>query len=334
MISTLPRPCVPILPKPAPLGIIRPLVNPRPHPPWPPARRRLMTCCIGMLTSDGFVIAADSQETYSDSSIGFVSKILLTLEGNARVLAAGSGDVHLLDYIKSQILKKANQSDGIKDFETKLQSEMRRMYHDEIAKHPMEQREKEASLLVAVQFRKQKELALFSVDSSVVRRVYDVRVIGVETVSDMARDFHRMQLNTEQAIWACLYVIREAKLRSSFVGGPTSILGVLSSGQLLAERTFDYAQREELLGRIDYISRRLFAAVIPVTPPSVWKATVANAIDLLRITRDDLKRLDKEFLRAEIQARKFNERARKRLEKAAQEASIKKHSQDSQDKES
>jgi vacuolar-type H+-ATPase subunit E/Vma4 len=52
-------------------------------------------------------------------------------------------------------------------------------------------------------------------------------------------------------------------------------------------------------------------------------ATIQTTADLLRITRKELQRLDNDFRRAMRISRKFEERSRRRIEKAAQKMEAK-----------
>src|ERR1051326_7385632 len=74
-----------------------------PKPRWLPVRKR-MTIALGILASDGIVVASDTQETYSDLRKVRQTKILAVVnEPNAGLLVTGAGSGPQIDAL-SQIL--------------------------------------------------------------------------------------------------------------------------------------------------------------------------------------------------------------------------------------
>lgn len=252
-----------------------------------------MTCCVGMLASDGLVMAADTQQTYGPYDIGYASKITLAATGKMRLIMSGSGNTHFIDYTKAQIVKVAGNSGSIEEFETNVRGLMKTLYREEFDAHPLDKADKEVSLLVAGQFFGHQAPALFAIESTLVERIATVRVIGEERVSAIAQHFFNMRLSTAQTVWACLYIIHEAKIRSALVGGSTQVISIHGTGQLdLDDGTWDGAQREQIIGHIEHVARRLFIGVIPPTDTRIHEAEIQNLTDLVRLTRNELQQMD------------------------------------------
>jgi hypothetical protein len=278
--------------------------------------RRPMTCCIGMMCNDGVILAADTQESWGTGEKTYVGKMFPLTGEHRKAIVAGAGASRLIDYAVDRIFGVIPQTLTLEDAETNLRKLMGDLYSDEFEKYPCEKENKEIQLLVVLQFRKEYP-CLFSVDSTMVRRVHMVRMIGVETLTSMAQDFHSMKLTVPQAAWACIYLLKIAKDRYGGVGGTTHLMSITESGEFDFERTWDISQREQALGRLDYLTRRLLIGMVPATSEPMSSATIRSAVDVLRVTRAELKHIDSEFQRAQRIDRGLTKRAKHRIEKAA-----------------
>jgi hypothetical protein len=274
---------------------------------------------MGMLCSNGVVVAADTQESYPSGEKSFTGKIFPLTGPDYKAIVAGAGQGHLIDYAKDKIFSIFRTGVSTpQEFETQLARLMQGFYENEFRTYPVSRpEEKHVELLVAVKIENGVPL-LFSVDATLVGQVHDVRILSAEIFSGMARDFQKMRLNIHQAVWACMYVIKEAKERYEGIGGTTQVMAIEESGQLWIERTWDVAQREQALGRLDFIARRLLIGMIPATGDAMLTATIRSAADLLRVTRRELQQMDREYERMAILNEKINERSKKRLDRASQ----------------
>lgn len=258
-----------------------------------------MTCCVGMLATDGLVMAADTRQTYGEFEINTSPKLTIQAGGKVRLIMSGSGLAHLVEYTEAEISKVARQTASIDHLEDELRGLMERIYSHELAVYPAEQREKDVTLLVACQFIGNQRPALFAIDSTTVNRVSDTRVIGEERVSDIARQFWSMNLTVDQAGWACRYVINEAKNISSYVGGNTGLMSFTATGEIrFDDGTIGGAHFDQFMTRFTSLARRLFIGVVPASSDRLHQAELDNAADLLRFTRDELNQACEEFRKA------------------------------------
>ncbi len=130
-----------------------------PHPYTPPKPRRLperkrMTIALGLLASDGLVIAADRQETHGnliklDQSKLHATATLTHLDGraahkeNRAFVVAGSGDGHHIDAVGLDILRSAFSWEPPGNFADLLNGILKDFYRDHIlpfAQYPEQQR--------------------------------------------------------------------------------------------------------------------------------------------------------------------------------------------------
>jgi 20S proteasome alpha/beta subunit len=274
-----------------------------------------MTICVGMLCRDGVVLAADTQESYGENK-SYVAKIFQVGSAHGSTVVAGAGLASFIDYAKEKIATiRPGEAATPDELEAKVRKLMRGLYAEEFKLYPCEDSLKQIELLIAVQLRKEFPF-LLHVDCDLVKRVRDARAIGAGMFTPMATDFFSMNLLTTQAIWACMYIVKEAKLRYEGIGGNTQIVALTSDG-FQVERSWDIPQREQVLGRIDGLARRLLISMIPATANGMLSATLQSAADLLRVTRKDLQEFDKDFVRAVKTSNTLSERSRKRISKVA-----------------
>lgn len=288
-------------------------VNP---PKW---RYKQVTICIGMLCTDGVIVGADTQETYG-GEIGYVTKLFPFSTDKNKAIVAGAGPSHFIDYAKDRIFSDVLSTAGNpQEFEQKLRSLMLRLYADEFKKYPTDEiSEKNMQLLVAAQFDRGVP-TLYSADSTLVRRIYGSRLIGIETLAGMAAEFQQMRLNMSQTMWACIYLIKIAKDRYQGVGGTTHVIGIGSDGEFGWERSTDIPQREAALGRLDRLARQLLIGMIPATGKPAFDAVLDVAADFLRVTREDLEKIDADFEKDMARFKALNTRAQHRMEEANKE---------------
>ncbi|MGB7599347.1 MAG: hypothetical protein WBM24_03515 [Candidatus Sulfotelmatobacter sp.] len=274
-----------------------------------------MTICVGMLCRDGVVLAADTQESYGENK-SYVAKIFPVGSAHGNTIVAGAGLASFIDYAKEKIRTiRPGEAATPDEFEAKVRRLMRGFYAEEFKLYPCEDSLKQIELLIAVQLRKEFPF-LLHVDCDLVKRVRDARAIGAGMFTPMATDFFSMNLLTTQAVWACMYIVKEAKLRYEGIGGSTQIVALTSEG-FQVERTWDIPQREQVLGRIDGLARRLLISLVPATADGMLNASLQSAADLLRVTRKDLQKFDKQFARALKVNEAMGERSRKRISKVA-----------------
>ncbi len=293
----------------------------RPGPPIPHKSLRLprwrrMTICIGMRCSNGVIVAADTQESYG-SEISYVTKIYQLAIAQNKAIVAGAGRSHFIDYAKDKIQTEVLAvCKNHTQFHAQLSVLMRRLYGDDFRKFPTDtMSEKDIQLLVAAQFGKGIPY-LYSVDSTLVRHITTSRVIGIETLSPMAQSFQEMSLNMGQAAWAAIYVIKIAKERYQAVGGTTHVFGISSTGDFQVERTNDMPQREAAIGRLDRLTRLLLIGIVPPTGRPAFDAQIKITADFLKTTREDLEKIDTDFVRDFKRYTELNKRANRVMEAA------------------
>jgi 20S proteasome alpha/beta subunit len=274
-----------------------------------------MTICVGIVCRDGVALAADTQESYGQEK-SYVAKLVPVESAERSVIVAGSGLTTFIEYA-TQKIATTNPS-GVatpEAFEARVRELMEGFYEKEFRLYPCDEDSKRMELLIGVRLG-QTFPFLLHVDSTVVKRVGDARAIGAGMFTPMATDFFSMQLTVAQAVWACMYVVKEAKLRYEGIGGNTQIILLRQEG-FQFERSWDIPQREQVLGRIDSLARRLLIGTIPATADGMLNASIQSAADLLRATRKDLQGFDEQFLRAVKTSERLTERSQERVSKVA-----------------
>jgi hypothetical protein len=282
------------------------LKNPKPKP----LARIPVTICAGILCSDGIVLSADTQESYG-SEKSYVSKLFPCNMPHARLIVAGSGIGPLIDYAKDKIFEFSASNPEItkQEFKSCLGDLMNELYENEFRRYPLDQN-KATDLLVAVQLRNEAPFMLV-VDSTLVSEATS-RVIGIGLMTPIAAQFQGMGLTCGQAMWACMYMVREAKLRYEGVGGNTQIIGIRNN-EIVTERNWDMPQREQFLGRMEPIMRLLFIAMVPASSDHLLDAILETTEELVRHSRKELTGIDQQYLRTQKEFDEFSSKASKRL---------------------
>jgi 20S proteasome alpha/beta subunit len=276
-----------------------------------------MTICIGMVCSDGIVMAGDTQESYATEK-AFVNKIFSRDFPTCKVVVAGAGFGNLIDYVKDKIFDiPAALEISVELFQSNLCTLMDSLYKHELREFPLDREaERQVQLLVALQVNKNIPV-LFSVDSTLVRRIPDVRVIGTETLTAVARSFHSMPLTVETGIYACLYIIAEAKRRYEGVGGETKIVVLGSAdGSIRHELTLSSPQRDKIMERMQLVAHGLLIAVVPSVSEDFSKAFLKGLAEVMLETKKELSELDRHDRKFMKKIDQVSKRFDKRLAKS------------------
>lgn len=234
-------------------------------------RPRVMTIAAGMVCNDGIVIAADSQESWTDGKT-YVNKLsVLNLPNGPKVVLAGSGVGWFVDYARDKIFNlfrdKEIKQNG--DIQPQISLLMSSLYENEFRSFPGKI-DRGVGLLICAKIADEPP-KLVSCDSTLVRPVEAVRLVGTESLSDEADTLQKIGLNLAQTRWACAYLVWKAKWRSSDVGGKTYVSSLDNSGKLHAENAHVLRQREHLFERTTDLALLLLLSANPATPELMVK---------------------------------------------------------------
>jgi hypothetical protein len=162
------------------------MLSPKPLSPFRLRERKHMTICIGILASDGIVIAADAQEsdTYMTRS---QQKILTwhslqagvhgpTARGAACVIA-GAGDGGFVDAFSHEILKSVKTETTMFEFEQYLEDRVYTFYEKHVRPMLSINAGHDFQVLIGAYFGFQ--TSLFTTYKSTVRRVAPNAAIGI-----------------------------------------------------------------------------------------------------------------------------------------------------------
>jgi hypothetical protein len=278
-----------------------------------------MTLCASFLCKDGIVLCADTEETYGDDK-AHVQKLQWYTSKTFDVGIAGAGIGYLVDYAVIRTLEELGSAPADENCEARLRSSMQSLYQKEFKLYPVDSPSSRLiQLLIAVR-PKGKPPMLFCADGPLVRHVKDVRVIGAELIQDVARDLHRYCYGTVEAVYAAMYLLKEARNRYQGVGGATHIITIPNDGAIKHERLWDMAEREEFFDGFKEGSYKfMLEAINPHLDEDAYRAmgrvflgpvrtlrrkqqeielrVHRSEIAALRLRRDDLKRHLKKLLR-------------------------------------
>jgi hypothetical protein len=285
MLAILPKP-LPSIPKPRRL----------------PARKH-MTIAAGFICTDGIVLAADTKEVYSNSNDHtYVHKLDVIDSPKCSGALAGAGYSYPVEYVTSKIkdLFATETYLTVDECERALGSLMGLIYQSKQMKaYPKAQPDElQASFLVALRPKTgDGESCLFLVNSSLVTRIREgVRVIGYGLMQQMADEMGKAHLSVRQARSAALYLIYETKRRTSDVGGLTHIYALLSSGEVLPERTWDQPQRETLFDSLRELHHHMVIAVSnPELQPWDYKEAMKTVIVNAKHIRGEFRRIEHRY---------------------------------------
>lgn len=172
------------------------MVKLKPKPHFTPnvkrtAERKRMTICIGMLASDGIVIAADSQE--SDTYFKRGQQKILTLHtiglGSgphpppSGCVITGAGDAGFIDSFTQKLLLSIKGDMTIQTFQAYLENEVAEFYERHIVPILSSTPETDFQMLVGVYFGFAS--ALFKTYRSTVQKVMPSAAIGASTFGMM-----------------------------------------------------------------------------------------------------------------------------------------------------
>ncbi len=224
-----------------------------------------MTIAAAFASFQGVVLAADTKESYGDTHT-YVDKITTVYESNATGAIASAGNACILDYI-TPFIEAVMGSEEVTTstaFEMRLQALMARLYDSpEMKSFPIEKTEDlYTQFLIAVKHKDEKEVSVFSVNSTLVVRFKGLgAIIGCGPMRQMGEELGMMSSSKlERAKAAALWVVYEAKRRYSDVGGITQIVTIANDGTLTREPAESHAEQEVILNDI-----RTFNALVALT---------------------------------------------------------------------
>lgn len=214
------------------MGIVcpKPPVYPKPKPLRLPVRKR-MTIALGMVASDGIVLAADSQETdgyFKDFALKINSAMTHTsIYSNVKSALAitGAGPAVHLDAISDEIIKQfhANQDTEIATFESHLKTAVAEFYKEHVVAIAP-QIDREFRVIVGVQI--EGRFSLWTSEATVVKKVIGLEAVGTGSPFAKMALSARYYGEPDIAVTALLSIlaVNRAKEYDQYCGKSTSVI--------------------------------------------------------------------------------------------------------------
>jgi len=193
---------------------------------------------------DGFVLAADSQETVScwdgTQSVDYrrtVQKITPRDMGVLSVIVAGSGNASLIDSFIPVLERKlsAESSDNLKDFVCCTEKVLADFYQADVALCP--DADKTLKMFIAAVPKKTGECGVWLQKNVRLCPIADAELVGWEEalyVNSMKR-FYSRDMTLQQGVLAAIYVLTIAEQTSNYVRGPM-VVGVVKKNGMWMEK--------------------------------------------------------------------------------------------------
>ncbi len=252
-------------------------------------QRKRMTLIAAIPCKDGFVLAADSQETvpvWSDIQNDWVEyrrtvqKIDPRDMGLFFVVVAGSGNAALIDSFILVLERKLSGESGetLVDFVRYTEETLADFYARDVAL--CIDSDKTIKMFFAAVPKKGGECGLWVQKNVGLVPVTDAELIGwSETlyVNTMKR-FYKPEMDLQQGILASIYVLIVAEETSNYVRGPMSVVIVRNSEMHMEANQ----QTKEMVDRLrDYEGaiNALFLACAENTPHPIFERTLANFME-------------------------------------------------------
>jgi hypothetical protein len=262
-----------------------------------------MTLCASFLCKDGIVLCADSEESYGDDK-AHTQKLQWYTSEFIDVAVAGAGIGYLIDYAGAVALQQfTTLPRDAADCEARVRSVMQKLYREEFKIYPVDSRSQLLiQLLFAVRLKGQPPI-LISADGPLVRQVTDFRVIGAELMKDVAHELHQFCYTTTEAVYASMYLLKEARNRFLGIGGPTHILTLPNEGTIHHERLWDMTEREQFFDGFRKGSYKfMLEAINPHLDDRMYREMGRVFLGLVKVLREREKNIELNVHKTNIKA--------------------------------
>lgn len=207
---------------------------PKPLPRPKPLKRsevgRRMTIALGILASDGIVIAADSQETYGDYFKAFALKIHRAMthsnihsDVKSAIVITGSGASVYLDAVSQEIIKEfhSRQHRTVDDLELHL----KQFQEDFWAKHVtplLPHIDRQFELIIGAEI--EGRCRLWRTDANVIKPSESFEAVGTgHSYARMAIERHVYDLSAQNAAILAVLGVMRAKEYDNYCGKSTMV---------------------------------------------------------------------------------------------------------------
>lgn len=203
-----------------------PRPSPRPVPRRLPARKR-MTIAIGILATDGVVVAADTQESvpgYWKRDQGKISgRVVMSNGYHAAYLSTGSGDARFIDAMSGTLSNGIlGPPPGIEEIEARIERKLYAFHKKHI--FPLKSEIPDFDLLIAAQCSGSARLWVTRLSSVTESQNFDAVGIGAHyAVSFLGRLWKYGALDVEAAARLAAYVVYRTKQYIEGCGNYTDV---------------------------------------------------------------------------------------------------------------
>jgi ATP-dependent protease HslVU (ClpYQ) peptidase subunit len=208
----------------------KPLTRPKPMPPKRITVGRRMTIALGVLASDGVVIAADAQETYGDYFKTFALKVHSAMTHSnihsnvkSAVVVTGAGPGVYLDAVAHRIIHAfhQNQDTRIGDFEAHLEEFLKGFWAEHVT--PLQPHtDRQFELIVGAEIEGQRGLWL--TDGNLIRPSAGFEAAGTgRSYARMAVQRYAINLGAQSAALLAVLGVMQAREYDNYCGKGTSV---------------------------------------------------------------------------------------------------------------
>jgi hypothetical protein len=276
------------------------------YPKLPQSRFIPVTAIAGFNCADGVVIAADTEESFSQGADkAYAHKMFPVEREDSRLCVAGSGSGYLIDYANDQIVSTLDSGTQktVAEFKRSLEEVLNGLYQNEFTHYPVESKaELRLQLLVGVQFKIQDSTwtrpTLFECESNLVTPIGRTKqscILGIgELLKQTGIQFTGWGLTTTLAELVSVYVIHEAKRRYGGVGGKTHLFTMKNDGTFNYDRGRKSSDLEPTVERFERVAQMLMLCLDPSMPDARAKDLFNNAERWMKNERKHLHKIQRE----------------------------------------
>lgn len=212
-----------------------------------------MTLIAAVPCQEGFVIAADSQETITQwdgtewtEYRRTVQKIEPREMGNFSVVVAGAGNADLIESFIPQLAKKLEREPGdtLEDFIRATEELLASFYEKDVSLCP----DKSLGMFVAAVPKKKVECGVWVQQNIRLVPVRKQELIGWEHAlyANVSDRLCAITMTMPQAVLAAIYILTVAEQTSNYVRGPMSVAVVRDNGIWMEEADYVGTMTERL----------------------------------------------------------------------------------------
>jgi hypothetical protein len=218
-----------------------------------------MTIAAGFCCENGFVVAADSQETVGDHRVS-VQKIESRQMGQYQVSLAGTGYGDLIDSFIERLdgRLRSDTANTVSQFKAIFESEFLLFRKEDAQLYPAPKTGKHIRFIVAVASPQFPQAALWVLKGARLKPIKDWDLVGVEDplYRNAIQRLYSPPISIPQAILTALYMFTIAEATSNWVKSPISVAVVRENGiwmekaNYVAQVTHRLKEYEQSLNRV------------------------------------------------------------------------------------